>query len=1808
MRVWLGQSADFTGFRAEESAQLRYGMLAALHEENLAAGPTEPKIGLVSLDDAGGEDLMLVNARALLERPVAALVGFVAMNNGQDVLVMAAQQQAPFIGPYNGQGGTLRDFQASNGMARYAIHYRSSVWEEAAAIVNWIWANEFVRAGILYDIGQGAILEYAPRFQNSIASKSMRLLFELPFNASVVGNATSLDEVIDHLGLQATDVTDMLLIKGSPGPTAKVIQALRQLFGAGTRLVVASDMSVVELSSYLTESKDRHRVYSMQQVPRPNGGAESSIEVVRKAALALEALGESLNVTIPLEHVSLEGYIIGRLVAAVVKRVWPGLPPITTAPTSGTGYLELRNAFLDHIYDSGVVEFSGLRLGPYGDHRCLGSDGQPPDSWCPCNQGTHEVYALQLSNSSECRATGYRSLDECFSDFSDIGIQYSGCIYEYNLMRFRWGVTAPSEDHKIFAYFRQGLQMAFGRTSLENVVELIVRYDGGDPEKAAENAENLLLGEGAFGILGTFGDRSSLAVKKRAADKHLFVGAQSGHHDLRWPMRPNVINVRASYVDEAAAIVDLFLENLGLSRISVFTQVELYGSEGLFAVNLSLRAHGLKVYSFVDIDGQALNGSFADAAFHMGILNGSQGRASSDCPGCPDTDKLEDPQAIIIFAEPQLLNVVVSVAARWSQISRDEIRVATVSTYVDELEEWGRFELPLLITLVTPPYYDTGLPLPTLYREAMRADNSDEPYSHASFEGFVVGLMIIDIVALVPVPAVTMFRDYVFFRQTISLEGESLGPYLLPDSSPPGCSSGFRKVWREVLPSDGSGPHGLGREPQGQSGGKGKGKGVASVGENLQEYAFADACPTCACNMAQRPCTLNYYRENPDDICKPCDVGYKLTYSNSEATGCKQCPEGTFGMRVDQGLQCLPCVTGMFTDKAGETECSRCPPGKYTLKDTGNSECTECPIGRFSATQASKSCDKCPPPMFGYKAGEDICTDVPENAAPKKEAGLNVGYVADPGYYLFEVEPRDLHFDRPLHLRDPYPLGHIYRCPHESITDGVSACAGENNCSMSISQEVIHANGGDACADAPCEPAQEGLYCGICRDGFARGPDVEGACQRCPSDITAIAYQCLAIFRILAVVLFLYFSVKLFRDVSKPRNVLSIVFKQLLNYVTMADVVFDIIDINYPFGGFHSSGVKGTLTNTFGVSSTSNLDIASECLLKRLTRGWAEPYQAEMLQGVLWVPVWLSFITILAFPVLWCFARHNHARLRSNLLTFVIANLYVSHPYITKKLLRGLTCVQVDKPRLVADLRVECSLSDETYVTWMLVGIGGLIVFSFGIPLLFAVCLWRQHLKRTLWTDETRNTAGLLFDGFERPVYWFESWLMIRKVLFNILNDFITVDGPADTQTELDRSLRLIILCIVSFAVHMMYRPYDNRTYFLLDRMEERLLAAMLVTLVLILIQLASTSIAQTMDLTFLRWVNFFVILFFHGRFFVTMILGTLDTRVLLGYRGPCFARQSHPIRIRTNSLALTTKMDHTSSELFASVIGDLVSMQLKESRGEIHYGRLAHDVRKIAHRAFTAKLLQHMANFNSWPVQAAQFWSHSPLRLCMPRPPRNLLSCLDWVQAKARLLDEVKNSMDETLARESFQMTYTEINKLRDREYWMSFGREAFLYSIGHHILLVDLYDALVSLTMQGMMKQHDADPSIQGMANYRERQVLQLVPLDRLNKPPPPSIFSGSPSDRETRSPAGRSPVGSPTAAGGMAAALTPRQRLGQLAEEEEEPPSYTQPSISGRPRRNVRANLWVNNCIDALDSYQELGQRIEQRLKGSKTPSKS
>ncbi len=189
---------------------------------------------------------------------------------------------------------------------------------------------------------------------------------------------------------------------------------------------------------------------------------------------------------------------------------------------------------------------------------------------------------------------------------------------------------------------------------------------------------------------------------------------------------------------------------------------------------------------------------------------------------------------------------------------------------------------------------------------------------------------------------------------------------------------------------------------------------------------------------------------------------------------------------------------------------------------------------------------------------------------------------------------------------------------------------------------------------------------------------------------------------------------------------------------------------------------------------------------------------------------------------------------RELLIKTVIFVLYVGYFELTNQILAVFNCVHWELPDLTESIRstlgqtlsqtymdekpwIMCDLSDPVYRALFAQALLFTAVYVVGIPLLYAVLLWRN--RERIRQGEHIPWLAFLFEDYKTPVFWFELLWMGRRVLISL---FVVVINGSDPF----QPFFIVLILSTSLAVELHLHPFK-------DRIENGLEALVLITLLI---------------------------------------------------------------------------------------------------------------------------------------------------------------------------------------------------------------------------------------------------------------------------------------------------------------------------------------------------------------------------------------
>jgi ABC-type branched-subunit amino acid transport system substrate-binding protein len=258
-------------------------------------------------------------------------------------------------------------------------------------------------------------------------------------------------------------------------------------------------------------------------------------------------------------------------------------------------------------------------------------------------------------------------------------------------------------------------------------LRLVTLDDGYEPARTAPNMRRLIDREQVVAVIGNVGTPTAVAAIPIANEsKTPFVGAFTGAGVLRkMPPDRYVINYRASYAEETAAMVDALVEIAGIrpEEVAFFTQRDAYGDAGFVGGITALKRHGLSG------EGRIAHGRYER-----------------------NTHAVENGLAEIIQAEPPARAVIMVGAyaqcARFIELAREvgldtwflNVSFVGAAPLAEALGEAGE---GVIVTQVVP-HFESDAPIVKQYRDALRAIDANAEPTFGSLEGYTAATVLLD--------------------------------------------------------------------------------------------------------------------------------------------------------------------------------------------------------------------------------------------------------------------------------------------------------------------------------------------------------------------------------------------------------------------------------------------------------------------------------------------------------------------------------------------------------------------------------------------------------------------------------------------------------------------------------------------------------------------------------------------------------------------------------------------------------------------------------------------------------------------------------------------------------------------------------------------------------------------------------------------------------------------------------------------------------------------------------------------------------
>jgi ABC-type branched-subunit amino acid transport system substrate-binding protein len=277
---------------------------------------------------------------------------------------------------------------------------------------------------------------------------------------------------------------------------------------------------------------------------------------------------------------------------------------------------------------------------------------------------------------------------------------------------------------------RAGVQAAIDEANAHGGVHgrklrLIALDDGYEPSRTGPNMHKLIETENVSCVIGNVGTPTAVvAIPIAVAAKTPFFGAFTGAGNLRkTPPDRYVINFRASYAEETAAMVDGLIDHGGLEpqEIAFFTQRDAYGDAGFAGGLAALKQRGFKDETHI-----------AHGRYERNTVSVEEGLA--------DILQADPPARAVIMVGAYAPCAAFIHLAHQNKLDALFLNVSFVGT--ESLRKsLGTDGEGVIVTQVVP-HFDSDLPAIVEYRQALKASDPAATPSFGSLEGYLAGRVL----------------------------------------------------------------------------------------------------------------------------------------------------------------------------------------------------------------------------------------------------------------------------------------------------------------------------------------------------------------------------------------------------------------------------------------------------------------------------------------------------------------------------------------------------------------------------------------------------------------------------------------------------------------------------------------------------------------------------------------------------------------------------------------------------------------------------------------------------------------------------------------------------------------------------------------------------------------------------------------------------------------------------------------------------------------------------------------------------------
>ena len=334
--ILLGQSCALSGPARDLGTELRSGLLASFAYINDRGGIKGREVHLISLDDGYEPDKAVRNTyRLITEDDAFLLIGQVGTPTSKAVIPIIEKFKIPFFAPFTGADLLRTPFR------KYVINIRASYFQEMEKIASYLIDQQnLTRISCFYQNDSYGFAGLTG-IEQALARRNMTLVSKGSYERNTLAVMGSIKDIYKA-------APQAVVLVGAYTACAEFIKLSKTRVGQNITFCNISFVGTESLKEAL--GTYGNNVIASQVVPDPH---ETSIPLIKEYTRSMKLYQHDA----PLSFTSLEGYLSGKLFAAIALAV-PG--KLT------------REAFISTMQSKGTFDLGGivLQFGPR-DHQGL---------------------------------------------------------------------------------------------------------------------------------------------------------------------------------------------------------------------------------------------------------------------------------------------------------------------------------------------------------------------------------------------------------------------------------------------------------------------------------------------------------------------------------------------------------------------------------------------------------------------------------------------------------------------------------------------------------------------------------------------------------------------------------------------------------------------------------------------------------------------------------------------------------------------------------------------------------------------------------------------------------------------------------------------------------------------------------------------------------------------------------------------------------------------------------------------------------------------------------------------------------------------------------------------------------------------------------------------------------------------------------------------------------------------------------------------------------------------------------------------